>query len=794
MLNRFSDRHRKINLILLSLYLFVTSFGIISQEAIQAPSSVEIPVDLLLQGVPSGEILARLPGADLDRLEILSRISSLLNQKNYDTILALESDFISLEFLRKLGLSVEFDEELLVLDVRIKAVLMPPSVIPVRDVPDPIDPERISSAPFSFYMNYAASADFLYEDLVSSGKVTFPARLNLLPVFQLYQWVLEGDITLRTPPETPARLQVLRLVREFPSAGIRLVAGTVDPNWDGIMVGSSSVTAERDGHAFPLLSEIVIEEPSVAEVYLNGRLIKRLRLPMGVHSLSEIPYSSGLNSLRVEVTGLDGTKKIYQSRQPFDANLLPRGDSTFSLSAGIPRFEWDNPLMFGDFSHGLLPWLTAGVTGQTDFNSFIGTMDAIFSSSLGNWRAAASVAAFQGGPLLTSGSLGYRFSFPSLKFAPVVGAGVEFIEPGFRSNLFQEVSSSYRYNLNFSYGQLLPLSTYLNLGMAYRFNDWGEDGAGRISATLLSRLNEAASVSFSYGAEFSPEAPLEWRAALTVSLTPSSAGQSLTVQQDLTSGEASAGFSTSRGNIGIKGFPPAVSETTEVEANLAFRPGYFNVFLGNSFSIAPTGGLKNRFSAGAAGAFLFTGGYFSFSPPVTDSFALIVPPEGGGDQPLRIYGTGITEKEGTGRVTALYELASYRETGLVLDLPEAEPGTVIEKERISLLPSYRSGTLVKPVIRTSVHGEGVINNSEGEILPLTALEIVRWEPVQGAGEASLSFSDERGRFQFHDLVPGEYRISLLTDPSMGGAFSLPAGAGSPVFLGILTLGSREDDQ
>lgn len=798
MLNWFSGRPPwGVRTIILN-FLFFSLFGAFPQEffpdSVQENPPVELPVTLVLQGVQTGEVLARLPGADLHRLEILTQISSLLNQKNYNTILSLEREFVSLEFLRQLGLQVEFDEELLVLDVRIAAALMAPSVIPVRDRPAPIDPDAITSAPFSAYLNYLVSADFLYEDLGTDKRVSIPSRLNLIPVFQLHQWVLEGDFMFRTPPETAARVQMLRLVREFPGRGIRLAAGTVDPNWDGIIVGSSSSEGNRGGSAAPVLSEIIIEEPSVAEVYLNNRLIKRVRLSEGVHSLSDIPYSSGLNSLRVVVIRSDGSRKTYESRQPFDSNLLPQGDSTFSLAAGIPRFEWTSPLMTGAFSYGFSPIFTAGVNGQTDFNRFIGTFDAVLATPLGNWGAAFSVYRPPDAALLTSGALRYRLSFPGMRFAPVLGVGAEFFEPGFLSNLFQEIPSSSRYVLNFSYGQRLPLSAYLNLGATYRFNQWDEGGTGRVSATLLSSFNETASLSLSYGAEFTADALLEWQAAMTISINPAPAGKNLVVNQDLASGEASAVFSTPRWNILLKGFPPAVSDATSAEANLFLRPGPVNLFLGNSLTYEPSGELQNRFSAGASGALLFAGGYFAFTPPVADSFALVVPSEDMANQPLRIYGTGITEKENTGRVAALNELASYRQVDLVLDLPEADPDTVITQERVPLLPSYRSGTLVKPTLRQSVYGEGQLVDADGIPLALKAVEIVPQGGAGGEGEGSLTFSDEQGFFQFHNLFPGRYTLFLLSDPSVQEDFLLAAQGGNPVPLGIITLSSRENQK
>ncbi len=794
MWNWFSPRPRRGRRVYILLFLLCLTFRLSSQDFAAVNPPVEIPVSLVLQGVPSGEVLARFPGADLYRREILTKISSLLNRENYENILAGDGEVVTLDFLRRLGLSVTFDEQLLVLDIRIAAALMPPSLIFVRERPDSPDQSKITSAPFSAYLNYTGGVDFLYEDYFSSEGVSFPARLDLMPAFQFHQWVLEGTFLFRTPPETAAEVQTLRLVREFIGTGLRLTAGTVDPNWDGVVVSSSALGTPGGAGTAPVETDVIVEEPSQVEVYLNNRLLKRMRVPAGVHSLTEIPYSSGLNSLKVVVTGADGTKKIYESSHPFDANLLPRGESTFSLGGGWPRIDAVSPVMTGEFSLGLSRILTAGVKGQTDFARYTGTLNTTWATLLGNLGAAASVS---GSPDLTPQlylALRYRLSLPHIRLAPVFGAGAEYFDPEFRSSIFQAVASSHRWVLNFSYGQLLPFSAYLNLGASYRFNPRGEDGTGRVSATLLSRFGESVGFAFSYGGEFSRSGIGSWRGALTWTITPASGGSSVIVSQDLTSGEASAGYSAPRGNLLVKGFPPAISDTAVLEGNLALRPGFFNLFLGNSLMYAEGEYLKNRFSAGAAGAILFAGGRFAFTPPVTDSFALIVPSEEMEDRLLRIYGTGIPETETTGRVAALHELASYREISLAMDLPEADPDTVIDRERVGIYPSYRSGTLIKPALRRSIYGEGLLLDDQERPLILKALKISRWDNPAGTGEASLSFSDEQGLFQFHNLFPGRYRLSLAADPAVQGEFTLAAGGESPVSLGTLVLSLKENEQ
>jgi outer membrane usher protein len=749
-------------------------------------SQVEIPLSVSVQGVQAGEVTAILPEADLNRIELLDLLKPFLNKEYYGIIDSEDSTFLSIGFLGDIGIQADFNEEMLRVDIKIPARLMPESLIQLKEAQGRIDPGEISSAPFSAYLNYSAAGSMLYEHFPESDQFSFPVRLSLAPAFQLYKWVLEGNFMFRTEPGPLAEVQTLRLVRDFPASGLRLAAGTLDRNMDGISIGTQPVLQNIGRMPLPSSTRIVVEETSMVEIYLNNRLIKRLRLQPGIHTLSDIPYSGGLNTLKVVIIRQDGTEELFESTRPFDSSLLPAGSYDFYFSAGTPRFTFADPLLSGSFTYGLLDAVSAGVSGETDFSRAIGSFHTVMASPAGNIGADVSVFSSEGAPPAFFSALRYRLSFPGSRKAPIIGLGFEYSDADYRPSLFQETSAAHTYTLSGTWGQVLPFSSYLGLGASYRFNSGFSDGSGKLSATFLSALTRSTSISLSSGSEFFPDAPTVWQASLTISINPESAGNTTIFSQNLDSGETSASISSPGWNLALSGYPPIADKVTSIEASATMRPEKFNLSVSNSLSHDSDGNFSNRTSAGVAGALLFAGGRFAFTPPVNDSFALIIPGSGLESQALRVSGSGITAQEGTGSVLSLHELSSYRLVGISLDLPEADPDTVLMDERLFILPSYRSGTIIRPSMEKSIYGSGMLVNLDGEPVPLQAAEISAL-PDLPEGEEVIVFSDEQGVFQFHNLQPGTYLLTLISNRRAQVEFTIPFDSENPVDIGSLIL-------
>jgi outer membrane usher protein len=778
MSNWYTRRYRETFRIPIITFLLLIPFPLMSQ--------VEIPIVVSLQGGTTGEVTARLPEADLNRAELLSLMRPFLNEESYGTIASADGDYLSVDVLRNMGIQADFDEELLTMAIRVPPRLMPESLIRLREARGAIDPGEITSAPFSAYLNYSAVSSLLYERFTEAEEFSIPSRLTLAPAFQLYRWVLEGNFIFRTDPEPLAELETLRMVRDFPAAGLRLAAGTLDSSMDGISIGTRAVLRNIGGNPIPSFNRIIVEEISIVEIYLNGRLLKRLRLQPGIHTLSDIPYSGGLNTVRVVIIRQDGTTKVYESTQPFDSRLLPEGTYDFTCSAGTPRSSFSDPMLTGSFSYGLLDSISAGLSGETDFSDTIGSFHTVGATPAGNIGADVSAFTSGGAAPALYGALRYRLSFPGSRKAPVIALGFEYSDEEYKSSLLQESSGSYRYTASATWGQVLPFSSYLGLGASWRFNDGFGDGSGKVSATLLSNLNRSTSISLNSGTEFFPDAPAVWQASITISINPEPAGTTTMFSQNLGSGETSASISSSAWNLSLSGYPPAADERTSLEASAALRPESFNLSLSSSLSSEGDGSFVHRTGAGMAGALLFAGGRFALTPPVSDSFALIIPDAGLDEQALRVSGSGITAQEATGKVLSLHELSSYREVGISLDLPEADPDTVLSDERLSILPSYRSGTIIRPSMRKSIYGSGMLVNLDGDAVPLRAAEIITLSQEPGE-ESCIIFSDERGMFQFHDLKPGSYLLTLVSNRRAQVEFTIPEESVNPADIGSLTL-------
>ena len=793
-MSRWYTRDRTPLIILgLILLAFLAPLPLWSRNNPVDEEKTEIPVSLILQGRYAGELTALMPGADLECRTLMSLLEPLLNKNSFLQLSNHESPYVSLHFLRQLGLQADFDSLSLTVKMEVPPDIMPEKIINIRAKPEAITSDTLTSDPFSAYMNYSVSADFLYEETAAENIFSFPARANLMPVFQLYRWVLEGEFDFRTPPEEIFTIEELLLVRDFPEIGARFSAGTVNSYFNGICFASSDELNASQSSSIPETEHIIIDEPSVVEIYLNNRLLKRFRQNQGPLTLADIPYSSGLNSLRIEVISADGSRKVYESVRPFDASLQEPNAVSYSISTGIPDWDWSDLILSGRLYYGLLPWLTLGIEGQTSLSRFSTAFETIAATDLGNvgLSLGLSVVDFE-----AAGHLGvrYRISFPDARFAPVVGLGYDYKQPNYYSSIFLDAPSSNQHTISLSYGQPLFFSTYLNLGSEYKFDSLIDDGEGSLSASFLARLAEGISLSFRMSAGWTPWEISDWQAGVTITVNPGSSDRTILVNQDVDSGELSMGVSTPLWNLQLKDFPPSEGGDSSVAAGLFLQPGPVNLLFDNSFILNGDGQISNSLRAGASGAVLFAGGRFAATTPVTDSFVMIVAPEEADDLPVRVYGTGIKETESDSGFLVLKELSSYRRMELNLDLPESEPDTAFTDERVTIVPSYRSGIVIRPELRKSYYGRGVLTDASGNPLPLTAARIVPESQGSGDGESSdveLTFTNEEGIFYFNELQQGVYHLRSLDGSQWFAEFAVEQNSENPIELGTVIFKELE---
>lgn len=195
---------------------------------------------------------------------------------------------------------------------------------------------------------------------------------------------------------------------DIPSVPIRASAGDVyspgvghlgGASLGGFSVASSYYELQPNRSISPGTSQqILVRERAEVEVYVNGRLLQRLRLAPGRYSLTELPLAHGANDIEIYLYYASGDYEVQTFSQFFNAELLRPGLTNFGFAYGY-RSEFsplegttysDDTVASAFVEHGLFRWLTVGAHGQSnDFGDLFGVSTA-FATPVGNFAARYS--------------------------------------------------------------------------------------------------------------------------------------------------------------------------------------------------------------------------------------------------------------------------------------------------------------------------------------------------------------------------------------------------------------------
>ncbi|KKE81875.1 fimbria/pilus outer membrane usher protein [Pseudoalteromonas luteoviolacea] len=154
--------------------------------------------------------------------------------------------------------------------------------------------------------------------------------------------------------------------------------------------------------------QFVLPRMAILEVYINDFLISRIRVKAGRYDLSDLPLTSGENNIRVVATYPNGEQEEFNFTTHYNARLLAKGLSDYTLSVGYlssfeeRRFEYDDDLLVsGSYEYGLSDHFTFGFNGVVHpLGHVIGSL-ATINSPVGNLSVRYSQSEVDG----TAGSI-----------------------------------------------------------------------------------------------------------------------------------------------------------------------------------------------------------------------------------------------------------------------------------------------------------------------------------------------------------------------------------------------------
>ncbi|MFO7850195.1 MAG: hypothetical protein R6V67_09570 [Spirochaetia bacterium] len=505
--------------------------------------------------------------------------------------------------------------------------------------------------------------------------------------------------------------------------------------------------------------------------------------------------------MRIELVREDGTVELLRESVPFDSKLLEPEELSFSAGAGTLREDMTTPAASGFFSYGFGEMTTAGLFFQSDAENHIAGTEFIQATRIGNFSATTGFSYAEARDFGYAGRLRYRLSLPRREYFPSFSASAHYTGPSFISNistLTEDTENTSAWQLSAQVGQSLPLDAHASLFLGHTIGRSGSPDTSSGSLSLLKSIGNSASLSVHYSHTYNSRGDTEWRAGLYVSVYPeSSEGSSSTVMygQNLKTGEGRTSYSSSGENsyysLGLKGFPPEpYKRSTTAQGVYRYTHDKFQGSIRNSYSVGRDGDteertLRNSSTMSLSTALLYTEGIFGLSKPLRDSFIFVVPEGPLKEETLSVRaadGSG-SAQETVGRPIVLNDLQSYSPVALFLDTPTSPPETGLLEERVQLLPSYKSGNVIRPRMRETVSVRGTLLTLDDEPIPFQAGEIRAVEPKEGQQDESfLFFTNEEGDFQLYDIEPGEYKLLLYADKMASTQFTVPEDAESPYRL------------
>ena len=237
------------------------------------------------------------------------------------------------------GINSSFDRDALTLAV---SVISATTQVVALDQPASTPPP----APTSVYANYSAT-----DDAVTHARVALDAVAT------------KGNDHLRVDGVSGGDAGVSTAVFEHDNAprAQSIRAGSLNGEGDSLIDSAQliGVSVERDAtlqpnHATYTRPTIdgIATEPGVADVYVDGTLVRSVPIGAGPYAFTNIPTPAGGGRVSVVLRGIDGEVTHVERDYSADPSLLAKGTTDYRYAAGVDP-QTHTALAEGDYRIGL---------------------------------------------------------------------------------------------------------------------------------------------------------------------------------------------------------------------------------------------------------------------------------------------------------------------------------------------------------------------------------------------------------------------------------------------------------
>ncbi|MBE9076001.1 fimbria/pilus outer membrane usher protein [Romeria aff. gracilis LEGE 07310] len=779
------------------------------------PQPVVVP--LFIDQQQRGQVFLQLPGGNqadilIDGSDLLEATANLVRPDIQAQLSAAvdETGQINLRDIRQMGLEVNVDERRLELQMQVPAALRATHVLDVnsRDLPMGYDtalrPSRTSA-----YVNVRGGQAVVWSgDASETGRQ--PVLLNFDGALNIGGWVLEGQVDFTEGNSSAWQLGNFSLVHDDISQAVRYRIGDLSVPTRGYQssIPMGGITVARNFSLQPFRVtrpisrfEFFLEREATVEVFVNGRLVQTLQLEAGPQDVRNLPLNAGINGVQLVITDSVGQVQRLDFATGVSSDLLASGVQQFAYSLGLPSeqsgFErqYDASKTVLTLSHriGITDQLTLGGYFQGNLERQLLGVEGTWATSFGNWTWDAAFS--------RDSSFGNDFAmrvFYDLLQGGVSGdnqkslrIGLEYRGEDFVSLGEEDPSNPNSLDLTASYSQLIFGNMRATLSSRYQMTRNNTANAYDLGLSITQPLRQGFNLSLngSYGVDTDGE-PIQ---RISVGLTSSLPGQRQRITSTTTLDPSGRTTSRMNWNYSSPRALNSISNTLSLSLNAndigvtnQTRYQGYRALLNLDHRITPGHSRETSSRLTWGTALVFADGIFGWSRPIDNSFA-IVTRQGTAEGRLVRVNPSQTGDQGraNGSGPAVLPIQPYTLTTLSLDAPDLPVGYDLGASSYTLLPSYRSGTVIAAGTEATVFIRGVLVGVEGHPVSLQrgvveSLSDPDWPDVE-------LFTNRVGRFALFGFKPGSYSVRMIGLENGITEFVIPEQASGLYEVGTLRL-------
>jgi outer membrane usher protein len=714
---------------------------------------------------------------------------------------------LSISTLKESGFSVDFDENALLFRIDIPAELRKEKIVGQLEGQAPPNLEYATEPNhLSAYVNISAGHDFVYQGRNATNGDTHSTAVNLDTAINFRNFVAEGIIEYSE--ENSWRRGDMRLVHDSPERMLRFLVGDLLIPLRGYQtapaIGGFGISKDFSLQPYarirPITSnKILISRPSTVEVFLNDILVETVRVQPGPYDFHQTALQHGINDVRIRIRNDLGEEEWVDIDTFFSASSLKKDLSQYSINFGFLRddnhnnydYDLNNLITSFFYRRGITDNQTAGFYLQTAPNQMMFGFENDWSSSMGNINANLAFSQTPNKEMDLAGQLIYYYFNNKQSANPhhrSWRASIEYVGRNFARINETDPDNSTSWLLTGSVGQELSSAIYGSLSASY---GWSRDaydlGDSHVfSLNLTKRLTRSARISLTLSErKVSQRAENEAGAFISLTINFPQRGHSFNSTYSTRKNAAGVNWQyRSPNNQMMNMLTVQSSEDTNLymSERLSYAGHRGNVALTHYHEEPQKSDSQDRTNLAINSALVFVDGEIGLAAPVRNSFVIVK-----SNDVLKDYKVGINRRrdgsfQGVDDIfgpAAITDLTPYHVHDLKIEIPDLPAGYEINGFDYTLLPTYKSGFLLKIVGEAFVLVQGRLVDEKDEPVRFIEGEVISLDDLKFAPRSF--FTNKNGVFTIYGMTPGHFEIHFTSNTWKPLSISIPKNVGSNIY-------------